>query len=133
MMRDTKSLLGSKTILVAAILFSGITTYLFFMPTSGLPKVGISQFDKVVHISIFVILSILWQFYFFKRGVENSRKFVFIFLLSMLVYGILIEVFQELFTVSRTADPFDVLANMIGVAIGIAIFKYLKSGFKLKK
>lgn len=103
------------------------------MPTSGLPKVGISQFDKIVHNCIFITLSILWQLYFYIKGVENKRKFILLFLLIMLVYGILIEVFQELFTASRTADPFDVIANMIGVVIGIVVFNYVKSGLNLKK
>lgn len=133
MMRVIKNLLGSKTVFAAAVVYSCLTTFLFFMPTSGLPKVGISQFDKIVHNCIFITLSILWQLYFYIKGVENKRKFILLFLLIMLVYGILIEVFQELFTASRTADPFDVIANMIGVVIGIVVFNYVKSGLNLKK
>lgn len=116
-----------------AVAYSCFITYLFFMPTSGLPKVGISGFDKVIHSLLFAVFMLLWQLWLYLKGWGSGLKFVFLLLALTLCYGILIEVFQELFTDSRTADPYDVVADMIGALIGIAMFQGLKSKIKPKR
>lgn len=124
MLQPTKRLLGSRNLLVLALIYSLGITILFFLPTSDLPKIQFSSADKLVHISIYFILIILWQFYIYK--IKNNRlgiRWIGILLLSSLLYGIIIEIFQHLFTASREADIFDVLANFIGSILGILFFK----------
>jgi len=132
-MQLIKNLLESKYVLRAAILYSGLVTYFFLMPTSGLPKVGISGFDKVAHVLLFFLLTFLWLLFFELRNKKMRWFFVLGFTLVLLVYGILIEVVQELFTPSRTADAYDVFADMIGVGCGIAFFKTIKSKLLIGK
>jgi VanZ family protein len=58
---------------------------------------------------------------FFKKHLSNSnssKPFLISFLLSF-VFGISIEIFQELFTTTRHADLFDVLANITGATIAM--------------
>lgn len=130
-MLDIKRLLGSKRLwLLLAVIYSGTITVLFFISTSGLPKVKISSLDKIVHASIFFLLVCIWQLYILRKndGLLSWRK-SFRILLWSLFYGILIEIFQGVFTDSRSPDVFDVLANLVGSLIGIVFFQKIKHIF----
>ena len=131
MMLHIKSLLENKTLLLLlAVLYSCGITVLFFIPTDGLPRVNFSSVDKVVHVAVFIILICIWQLYFFRKdGGELSWRKSFIILLTSLIYGILIEVFQGLLTDSRSSDIFDVFANLVGSLIGVVFFQKIKHIF----
>jgi len=47
-------------------------------------------------------------------------------LIGAFIYGIVIEVLQELFFESRTADIWDVVANSAGILLGWLIFRNIK-------
>ncbi|MCB0453773.1 MAG: VanZ family protein [Aequorivita sp.] len=96
-----------------------------------MPNVHFSALDKIVHILIYFILVNLWMLYLYIRnGFQFNNKWSLIILLSVLLYGIIIEILQGLLTISRSADIFDVLANLIGSLIGIYFFKSIKNKFK---
>ncbi len=59
-----------------------------------------------------------------------EKKWIPILLLSILLYGIIIEIFQGLFTVSRSADILDVVSNLLGSLLGIFFFKIVKQKLK---
>lgn len=123
-------LLGSKRLLVAAILYSCIISVLFFLPSGDFPKVGFSGIDKLVHATIYIILICLWQLYFYvKNEYQFKWKWALLIALACLLYGIIIEILQGLITNSRSADIFDVLANLTGSLLGILIFKKIKHIF----
>jgi len=46
-------------------------------------------------------------------------KYLKILALSLIFFGIIIEVIQEILTVNRSGDVFDALANGFGVIVGI--------------
>ena len=131
MMRHIKRLLGNKRLLLMlAVLYSGVITVLFFISTSGLPRISFSSIDKVVHATIFFLLACIWQLYVMqKNGGQLSWRKSFRILLWSLFYGIIIEVFQGLFTVSRSPDVLDVVANLVGSLIGIVFFQKIKHIF----
>lgn len=130
-MRRIKAILESRVLLVLAILYSTGITILFFIPTDGMPSVGFNGIDKIVHIFFFFVLVLLWQLALFKRNVDViPKKIIFWILGAVLVYGIIIEVLQEQMTRSRTADPFDVLADLVGAILGVIVFNRLKHLFK---
>ncbi len=126
-MRRIRNLLGSKTILNIALGYTVLITILFFIPTSGLPKVEVSGFDKWIHIALFGFLSWIWSLFFFMKGHADSWKSMLLLSILLIIYGILIEVFQELFTHSRTADFYDVLADIVGIILGMSFFQVIKS------
>lgn len=131
MMRRIKAILGSKLLFWLALLYSIAITILFFIPTDGLPSVGGSGMDKVVHVLFFFFLVLLWQTVIFKKNEDAiPKKIIFWILGIILVYGILVEVIQEQLTDTRTADPFDVLADLIGAVLGVLVFNRLKHFFK---
>lgn len=130
-MLDIRQLLGSRTLFLVAILYSiGVTT-LFLVSTSGMPKIGLSHIDKLVHFGIFFAFMVLWLSYLYVRnaGELSIRTIIIVFLISA-IYGMIIEVFQELFTVARTFDILDILADIIGSLAGILFFKKSKHFLK---
>jgi hypothetical protein len=74
--------------------------------------------DKIVHFSMYFILNYL---FLKSRSVNN-----YLFSSILILYGIIIEVLQELFTVSRHFDIYDIFANSFGVIVALMLFLFLK-------
>ena len=66
--------------------------------------------DKLYHIAAFVGYALLWQ-----RAGARPRTII----ATGLLFGVFIEVWQHLLPIGRTADPYDALADAIGLALGI--------------
>ena len=73
--------------------------------------------DKAHHILAFVILGLL-----LRLGYRINYWYA---LLLLLGYGILIEV-SQIYTVNRSAEQEDVVADLIGSFIGLKLYKYLR-------
>lgn len=69
-------------------------------------------------------------FLYVKNEGTLNVQWVLILLVSMLLYGIIIEILQDLLTVSRKADILDVTANLIGSLLGTLFFKNIKKYLK---
>src|SRR5688572_26984177 len=129
-MQHIKRLLGDKFLLFIALSYSCIISVLFLMPSPDVPKIHISGADKIVHCVIYFVLINIWLLYFYKKmDYRFNSKWILILLSSILLYGIIIEIFQGLFTPLRTADIFDVAANFIGSLLGIFFFRSIKHKF----
>ena len=106
----------------AAACWTAIIAVLCLISFNELPSVGIEieDADKYVHAAFHFLFTILWYLYFRKQyhGMTNV-KVLFTTLAFSIVYGILIEIAQELFTITRHADMKDVLANLSGAVLGI--------------
>jgi VanZ family protein len=79
--------------------------------------------DKVLHAVSYCMLSFLWSVY-----VKNkySNTYSFIIFTCCTSFGILMEFFQDRWTSTREFDNYDILANTIGVILGIMLFKFMK-------
>lgn len=99
-----------------------------------IPKINIPHFDKIVHFSMYFILSFLLFIDFTKRDNSKTKNILFIFLFSI-SYGVLLEFMQEYVFIKRGADFFDFLANISGstLAISLSILFYKKIPLKLYK
>jgi len=126
-MPHIKRLLRAKNLLILAVLYSCVISVLFFVSNPTLPKIEFSGIDKIVHSTIHFILINLWLlFIYFKNGFLIKTRWILILLFSILLYGIVIEILQDQFTVSRKADILDVAANFTGSLLGIFFFKNIK-------
>lgn len=129
-MQGIKKLLGKNFLLFLALLYSCIITILFFVSSKGMPRISISHIDKVIHFGIFFGFTFLWlTFLYLRNNLELSTRTIIIFFIVTIVYGTLIEVFQEQFTSSRTFDYFDILADALGSLTGILAFQKTKRFF----
>lgn len=103
-------------------------TYGSLSNVSSIPELGSSFDDKIYHYLAYAILTFLIYNYLLCTSVKHK-----ILLASgiAVIYGIIIEVLQSVFTDFRTPDVYDVLANTAGVIFAIVLLR-LKKKLKLK-
>ncbi|WP_265242154.1 VanZ family protein [Muriicola sp. Z0-33] len=104
---------------------------LFTLPgDSDIPGFDIPNKDKAAHFIFYFGALILGCFFLREQtnGTLRRTKAVLIIGISVIIYGIIIEVIQEVFTEYRTADIYDALANCIGALAGAVTIKLLFSG-----
>lgn len=114
-----------------AISWSGLILISCLVQSSDIPQINIPNLDKAVHAFFHFVFTSLW-FLFFKNQLKSttiSKPLSIAFGFSVL-FGIGIEILQALFTTTRSADVFDVVANITGATVAvigiILIDKYYK-------
>ena len=87
-----------------------------------MPKIDvkISSIDKVYHLIAYLTLTLCWLFSFYRKP---SLKYIIIIL--CILFGIIIEILQSTLTVYRTADYKDIIANTVGIVLGLLIFNQI--------
>jgi VanZ family protein len=85
--------------------------YVSLMPTQKLPDMNVS--DKLEHTIGYVALT-LWF-----AGVYPRSRYLHI-AIGMFMFGLIIEYLQGAMQLGRSRDYHDVIANSIGIAIGLA-------------
>ncbi|MDR0680572.1 MAG: VanZ family protein [Dysgonamonadaceae bacterium] len=118
-----------------SILFCAIILVLCFISTKPLPKVPISNFDKMVHLIMFLGLSGVVFFdntLYLKNRISYWRIVFGSFLFPTLFSG-LVELMQEYFPIDRTGDWMDFLFDAIGSFIGLAICMTINTWLKKSK
>ncbi len=98
---------------------------LFSFPDDVTGGIDIAHMDKMVHFTFHCVLVVLGILAYkerkgqtFKIGWAITQFFVF-----SLVYGIIIEVLQYYMPFDRSAEFWDVLANLSGALVGILLIK----------
>lgn len=105
------------------ISISALILILCFMNPAELPEAPMTNFDKIVHLLMFMGLSGVVFFdnsYSLKKPVSWQRIFWSSFLFPVLFSGT-IEIIQEYFTTNRTGDWMDFLFDGIGASIGLVV------------
>ncbi|MDP3352649.1 MAG: VanZ family protein [Flavobacteriaceae bacterium] len=120
MLKRIVNLLEDKSLFIAIVL-TFLIAYLSFIPLNNLiPKFEFGYFDKIAHIISYASLSFSWFLAVCLKKVPIIKIILTAICISF--YGIIIEVVQGNYTPSREADIYDVLANTIGIIIGLGIF-----------
>lgn len=124
--------MAKKTVLRLGILYSLLITIAFLMPTSG----KLNQFDffipidKLLHAIIHLILAFIWlTAIVYQKNKQIKTKWIALTLISCVVYGIIIEIFQGQLVNTRKADFMDVIANSVGTLLGLLLFLKVKIRF----
>ena len=94
---------------------------LFSFSNTDLPSVKIPNLDKLVHFTFYSVAAVLGtlslkEFFVVNKGKTLALWYLAFFLIG---YGILIEVLQDRFTVTRSGEFLDFVANTIGVLTGL--------------
>ncbi|MBF2709357.1 VanZ family protein [Flavobacterium soyangense] len=106
----------------AALFWTLIILYLCLIKASDIPKINVPNFDKAVHAFLHFIFTLLWFFYFKKKiGSLKIYELLIVSLVLSFFFGIAIELMQRYFTTTRTADVFDVIANLSGASIAVIV------------
>ncbi len=124
-------LLEGKTVVWLAIAAQIGATFAMLWPAPELPDLDVPMADKWAHFVVFGMLYFLWASALKTRSTIFGSGIGLI--LCLLFYGIIIEVLQENFYTSRTGDLMDVVANSVGILLGLIVFNvkeklYLQKG-----
>jgi VanZ family protein len=106
--------------LAAALFWSGVILFFCLIKASDLPQVEVPNLDKAVHATFHFVFTVLW-FLFFKKKLKTSnifRPLVIAYLFSFF-FGSAVELMQEFFTTTRSADVIDELANLSGATLAV--------------
>ena len=106
-----------------AIVWAIIIAILHAIPGSDFPEFSFTalfQLDKLIHAFIFMI-----GVYLFAVALKEQQKMQFFcyVVISFIIYGLLLEVLQGLVFVDRSTDFLDWLADIVGIFLGVWIFK----------
>ena len=128
-MQDIKPLLAPKTLLALALIYTALLTAVSIKERSDLPPLPVFTFqDKLAHFIAYAGLAVAWGAYWLRRSTPSFWKpFLLVLVLSSLIYGTIIEFLQAQITQSRSADPYDVVANTVGMFIGATAIFLLRS------
>lgn len=119
----TKLTLKAKIYLFIA---SGYSLLILILSLVNLNKVEIVKLeasDKVYHTVCYALMSFLWCYYAKLKLKKLKINFTLVLILSISTFGTIIEVLQLTLTNYRAFDWWDVLANFIGIILGIVLFK----------
>lgn len=105
-----------------AIGWTFLIAFLSLLSFVKMPSIPISSKDKYAHFIFYFVLTLSWMLSFKKI----NNKLLFKIMGLIVFYGIIIEVLQDKFTVSREADIYDVLANSLGVFSAYLGFNFIK-------
>lgn len=90
-----------------------------YIDTGPLPE-GLWGIRKLAHVTVYAGLGIL-TYRWLRTWITASRRLWFLTLIICFLYASLDEIHQS-FVPSRTASPFDVLFDLIGVCVGVIFF-----------
>ncbi|WP_170227937.1 VanZ family protein [Vicingus serpentipes] len=92
-------------------------------PGNKIPSAPFFGFDKVVHITIYFLLSlfVMFGFYFIRNKENLTLKLMIICAVFGILFGGLMEICQHYIFVNRSGNCYDFLANTIGAIIGVAV------------
>jgi VanZ family protein len=110
-----------------SILVTLIITYLSLTSShtfDNVPLINIPNFDKIVHFGMyFSLMSVI--IFENNKSIKNTSR-LFLIGLIPLFYGILMEILQAAFTVTRSGSIYDALANGAGVLASILLWLWIK-------
>lgn len=97
--------------------FALLITYLTLTPLKDIKPIDFSYADKIVHFGVFLVLT-----YLFHLAYKIHTAWIWILLA---LYGLSIEILQELLAMGRTFDWYDWVFDLLGIIVGA--FAYNKS------
>jgi len=128
--KHTHHLLVHNLFKLLALSWTILIFYFCLEEAPSVPKITFQYKDKVVHFIFYFVFV-----YFWAKSLKNIRfNYTLIILVLALLIGITIEFLQENFTVNRTFDWYDILANSIGAIAGFTFINKcctIKNEFKI--
>ena len=109
--------------IVAIFLTIAITVGSLISVKNVIELPNIHFFDKFLHFSAYFLLTLSWLIAFSNKLTQQKK--VVIIVITVFIYGIIIEALQGTLTTYRQADLFDLFANFIGIGIAWVFFTFI--------
>jgi VanZ family protein len=113
---------------IPALIWMAIIAFLSLIHSGSLPSnnwFSRIHADKIAHIILYAILSLLLLYAFSKNFGLDSKVFIYAIIISGL-FGIFIEMIQSVMNFGRSFELLDILANITGAFVGASIYKRIK-------
>jgi len=121
----TKPTWKANVVLGMSLIWTSLIIYLSLANIGKIKLIELEASDKLYHTACYFILGLLWlSFFFIKHGSLDTTKKLII-AISIVLFGIIIEVLQYVLTAYRTFDLWDAVANVVGVLVAILFFKLM--------
>ena len=114
--------------LICSVIWTVIIFILCSTPGKYVPTahwLDLLSFDKLVHVSMFFILTSLWLCYFISKYTITPSTVSAVFI-GCVAYGGLLEIMQATLFSQRSGDWFDFIANTVGCLIALYFFRKKK-------
>jgi len=112
---------------IPAVIWLVTSLILLTLPGSAFPKENWLNFiwaDKLIHIGMFALLTLLWCYAFFKSNPSNNLLKIFLITgFVFIIYGAAMEFVQKYWIPNRSFELEDIIADTIGVILGF-LFSY---------
>lgn len=122
----------NKVVFVFCVLYTISLLAVFLMKVNNLPGASIPHIDKIFHFFTYMVLAFLWYFTFITTFIIDKKRALTYAVLLSILFGIIIELLQGTLTASRSADVYDIMANIMGVLF-LALVIYIKNMLTIKK
>jgi VanZ family protein len=103
---------------IALLVYAVIVTVTSLLPGGAS---DLDQLDKLVHLLVYYIFAVLAY-----RALDNKERYAYV-CLGIIVYSALLEVGQS-YVPGRLMSGYDLLANILGVALGAAVMNRRYAG-----
>ena len=115
---------------LAPVFWAAIIFFLSSIPSEDLPDFSfwrLISFDKFAHACMYGMLAFLLMKACYRQYSSWYIRYnaIKITAVAAIVYGGLIEIYQELLLADRYGDWLDLIANIIGAFLGIFIFRLI--------
>lgn len=121
-MKSIKLLSGPNLVLLA-LTWTLVILIASLVSLGNMPSVEVPGKDKTIHFIFYFVLTLLWNFALQKKYKIWSLKYIIV--VSVIIFGIIIEVLQGVLTKNRQADVYDVIANSAGALFALIIIFWL--------
>ena len=106
--------------ILLVVLYVACIAALTFLPPQDFPKIPVFPgFDKLVHIGMYFIFSLLFCW---ALQTETNYSWLLLIIPVTIGWGIFMEYMQRSMHLGRSFDPNDMLANSFGVVSGVLIY-----------
>jgi VanZ family protein len=111
---------------LVALFWTGIVSYFCLVNSSDIPTIDIPNLDKCIHAFFHLVFTFVWFLFFSKHlQIDLIFKPLMCSVVLSFVFGITIEILQNLITTTRSADVLDIVANMVGSILAIFVIVIL--------
>ena len=116
------------TYFIPAFIWLITSVILLTLPANDLPHstlFDLPNFDKLVHLGMFFLLTVLFCFPFLKlkSGISSATGTFYKVAFYVILYGIIMEFVQKFFTLGRSFDLIDILFDTLGSFAGLLAIK----------